>query len=272
MEKTDTIINVQNLKKYFPLPKKKFFQKERDIVKAVNEVSFEVNKGETFGIVGESGSGKSTVARLINLLIKPTDGEIYYKNKNILEFDQKEKENFRKQVQMVFQSPYGTLDPRRSIEYSLMEPFIIHGIGTKKERNQKISRLLDLVNLPQSSLNKFPHELSGGQLQRVNIARAIALDPEVVICDESVSALDVSVQAQILNLLNDLQKELNLTYIFISHDLNVVRYMCDRIAVMYSGKIVELDSAKKIYNNPQKDYTKLLLNATPINTPHERRA
>ncbi len=271
MSEKELMIRVNNLKKHFTLPKKTVFQKERDVVKAINEVSFDVNKGETFGIVGESGSGKSTIARLINLLIRPTDGEVYYKKQNILEFDSKEKAEFRKQVQMVFQSPYGTLDPRRSIGYSLEEPFTIHSIGTKAERNQRINHLLNLVTLPQSSLNKFPHELSGGQLQRVNIARAIALEPEVVICDESVSALDVSVQAQILNLLNDLQEELNLTYIFISHDLNVVRYMCDRIAVMNSGEMIELNTAEEIYNNPQKDYTKILLNATPINTPHERR-
>lgn len=272
MEEKEVMIRVNHLKKYFPLPKKTLFQKERDVVKAVDDVSFEVKKGETFGIVGESGSGKSTIARLVNLLTKPTGGEIYYKDQNILDFDKTEKEGFRKQVQMVFQSPYGTLDPRRSIEYSLREPFVIHGIGTNEERTDKINRLLELVNLPQSSLNKFPHELSGGQLQRVNIARAIALDPEVVICDESVSALDVSVQAQILNLLNDLQEELGLTYIFISHDLNVVRYMCDRIAVMYSGEVIEMNSSDSIYSNPQQDYTKNLLNATPLNTPHERRA
>lgn len=272
MIEKDVIIRVNQLKKHFPLPKKTLFQKEREYVKAVNDVSFEVERGETFGIVGESGSGKSTVARLANLLIRPTDGEVFYKEQNILNFNKKEKNEFRKQVQMVFQSPYGTLDPRRSIEYSLREPFVIHDIGTKVERDEKIRHLLELVNLPQSSLNKFPHELSGGQLQRVNIARAVALDPEVVICDESVSALDVSVQAQILNLLNDLQEELNLTYIFISHDLNVVRYMCNQIAVMHSGKIVEMNPADNIYTNPQEEYTKKLLSATPINSPHERRA
>lgn len=272
MGEKEAIIRVNNLKKYFPLPRKSILQRERELVKAVNDVSFEVKKGETFGIVGESGSGKSTVARLVNLLIRPTEGEVLYKNQNILNFTKKEKNNFRKQVQMVFQSPYGTLDPRRNIQYSLREPFVIHDIGTEEERDKKIRRLLDLVNLPQSSLNKYPHELSGGQLQRVNIARAVALDPEVVICDESVSALDVSVQAQILNLLNDLQKELDLTYVFISHDLNVVRYMCDQIAVMYMGQIVEMNSAQNIYTNPQEDYTKKLLTATPINSPHERRA
>lgn len=272
MQEQEVMIQVEQLKKYYPLPKENIFQKERDVVKAVNGVSFNVRKGETFGIVGESGSGKSTVARLVNLLIKPTEGAVYYKGQNIVDFDKKEKKEFRKEVQMVFQSPYGTLDPRRTIEYSLREPFIIHTVGTKESQDKKIRELLDLVNLPYTSLNKFPHELSGGQLQRVNIARAIALDPEVVICDESVSALDVSVQAQILNLLNDLQKELGLTYIFISHDLNVVRYMCDRIAVMYLGEIVELDTAEEIYDHPKKDYTKNLLNAIPINSPHERRA
>lgn len=272
MSEKEIVIQVDDLKKHYPLPKETIFQKERHVVKAVNGLSFEVRKGETFGIVGESGSGKSTVARLVNLLIKPTDGAVYYKGQNITEFNKKDKKEFRKEVQMVFQSPYGTLDPRRTIEYSLREPFIIHSVGTKESQDKKIRELIELVNLPQSSLNKFPHELSGGQLQRVNIARAIALDPEVVICDESVSALDVSVQAQILNLLNDLQKKLDLTYIFISHDLNVVRYMCDRIAVMYLGEIVELDTAEQIYDNPQKDYTKKLLNAIPINSPHERRA
>lgn len=272
MQEKESIIQVRDLKKYYPLPKETIFQREREVVKAVDGVSFDVQKGETFGIVGESGSGKSTVARLVNLLIKPTEGSVTYKGQDIVALDKKERKEFRKEVQMVFQSPYGTLDPRRTIEYSLREPFIIHDVGTKESQGKKIRELLDLVNLPHSSLNKFPHELSGGQLQRVNIARAISLEPEVVICDESVSALDVSVQAQILNLLNDLQEELDLTYIFISHDLNVVRYMCDRIAVMYHGEIVEMDTAEQIYANPQKDYTKKLLTAIPINSPHERRA
>ena len=268
--KQEKIIKVQNLKKYFPLPKEKLFQKEKQFAKAVDNVSFDVYKGETFGIVGESGSGKSTVARLINRLVKPTAGEIYYQNENILEFEKKDLKDFRRSIQMVFQSPYGTLDSRRTIEYSLREPFKIHQYENEKEIDQRINDLLELVELPQSVQQKYPHEFSGGQLQRINIARAISLQPEVVICDESVSALDVSIQAQILNLLNDLQKEYKLTYIFISHDLNVVRYMCDRIAVMNKGKIVEVGTADEIYEHSEDEYVQSLLRAIPIDNPHER--
>lgn len=268
--KQEKIISVQNVKKHYALPKRTPFQRQKEYIKAVDGVSFDVFKGQTLGIVGESGSGKSTIARLVNRLITPTEGEIYFRDLNIKDASPDELKSFRKSIQMVFQSPYGTLDPRKTIEYSLLEPFVIHNIGTKEKRKKRIDQLLELVNLSKSTLNKYPHEFSGGQLQRINIARAIALEPEVIICDESVSALDVSVQAQILNLLNDLQTELNLTYLFISHDLNVVRYMCDQIAVMNQGKIVELDAAEAVYTDPKEAYTQSLLKAIPISNPYER--
>lgn len=270
MEK-ETIISVRNLKKYYPLPKATPFQRDREYVKAVDDVSFDVYRGETMGIVGESGSGKSTIARLVNRLIKPTDGQVVFRDQDLTAASPQEMKQFRRAIQMVFQSPYGTLDPRKTIGYSLMEPYIIHGIGNREEQRENVRQLLDMVGLPASAVRKYPHEFSGGQLQRINIARAVSLKPDVIICDESVSALDVSVQAQILNLLNALQKELGLTYVFISHDLNVVRYMCDRIAVMHRGKIVELDTAEEVYTNPKAAYTKSLLRAIPISSPYERK-
>lgn len=269
MEK-EKMISVRNLKKYYPIPKTTPFQRKREYVKAVDDVSFDVYKGETLGIVGESGSGKSTIARLVNRLIAPTEGHIYFRDQDITTTAPAEMKAYRKVIQMVFQSPYGTLDPRKTIGYSLREPYQIHGIGTAKEQQENVGHLLEMVGLPASAANKYPHEFSGGQLQRINIARAVSLKPEVIICDESVSALDVSVQAQILNLLNKLQKELGLTYIFISHDLNVVRYMCDRIAVMHRGKIVEMGESEEVYTHPQAEYTKSLLRAIPINSPYER--
>lgn len=269
MERTK-IMSVKHAKKYYQMPNKNPFQRQKEYIKAVDDVSFDVYKGETLGIVGESGSGKSTIARLMNRLITPTDGEIYFHDLELSTASGGELKDYRKQVQMVFQSPYGTLDPRKTIEYSLLEPFVIHGVGSKEGRMERIDHLLDLVNLPRTSLNKYPHEFSGGQLQRINIARAITLEPEVLICDESVSALDVSVQAQILNLLNELQEELKLTYVFISHDLNVVRYMCDRIAVMNQGQIVELNTAEEVYTNPKESYTQTLLQAIPISSPYKR--
>ncbi|UJF15373.1 ATP-binding cassette domain-containing protein [Jeotgalibaca sp. MA1X17-3] len=266
----EKIISVRHLKKYYPIPKALPFQREREYVKAVDDISFDLYKGETLGIVGESGSGKSTIARLVNRLIKPTEGEIYFRDQEITTTSKEEMKGFRRAIQMVFQSPYGTLDPRKTIGYSLMEPYIIHQIGSREERLKNVHRLLEMVDLPASSANKYPHEFSGGQLQRINISRAVALQPEILICDESVSALDVSVQAQILNLLNQLQEEMGLSYLFISHDLNVVRYMCDRIIVMNQGKIIEMGPSKEVYNQPQTEYTKSLLQAIPISSPYER--
>ncbi|HLQ40574.1 MAG TPA: ATP-binding cassette domain-containing protein [Tetragenococcus sp.] len=266
------IIQVKNLKKYYPLGASLPFQKATEFNKSVDDISFVVEKGETFGIVGESGSGKSTTAKLIDRLIEPTAGEIYFHQQNITQLTgYKELQNLRKSIQIIFQSPYGTLDPRKNIGFSLEEPFVINQTANKKERKQKVKELLELVGLSGSSISKYPHEFSGGQLQRINIARAIALNPEVVICDESVSALDVSVQAQILNLLNELQEELGLTYLFISHDLNVVKYMCKRIAVMQDGKIVEQGDSQEIYQNPQNTYTKKLLSSIPIESPYKRK-
>lgn len=263
------ILEVTELKKYFDLPNKIPLMPSKQSVKAVDGVSFYVNEGETLGIVGESGCGKSTVARLISQIISPTEGEIRYKDKSINSVSKKELKNLRKSIQMIFQDPYATLNPRKKIGELIEEPLIVHNIGTKQERKSKVEELLEVVGINKRFYERFPHEFSGGQRQRINIARAIALNPDIVICDEPVSALDVSIQAQVLNLLKKLQTNLNLTYVFISHDLNVVRYICDRIAVMYLGKIVEIGTYEQIYNNPKHPYTKALLSSIPKENPHE---
>lgn len=269
VETNKIILEARGLKKYFEKPGKKLFSREKEVIKAVDDVSFDVRKGTTLGIVGESGSGKSTVARLVNRLITPTAGSVRFHDAEITAMSGEELRKLRRQIQMVFQSPFGTLDPRKSIGYSLREPFIIHTQTPAEEQKRKVQELLDLVGLPHWVVNKYPHEFSGGQLQRINIARAIALHPEIIICDESVSALDVSIQAQILNLLKDLQKELNLTYLFISHDLNVVRYFCDDVLVMHYGKVVEQGTSKEVYEHPREEYTKNLLASIPAESPYE---
>ena len=257
------ILEVKNLKKYF-YPSTFFGQAKEPSVKAVDDISFKVYPGETLGLVGESGSGKTTLSRTILLLEKPTSGEIIFNGVNISKLNKTEIRKLRKDIQIIFQDPYSSLNPRHSIAQIITDPMSVHGIGAnKKERLAIASSLLEKVGLTTNDLNKYPHEFSGGQRQRIGIARALALKPKFIICDESVSALDVSVQAQVLNLLNDLKEEFGFTYIFISHDLAVVKYMSDQLLVMQHGVMKELDDADLIYANPSTDYTKELINSIP---------
>jgi peptide/nickel transport system ATP-binding protein len=260
----EAILKVKHLKTYFPL-KKNWLGKTTSFVKAVDDVSFEVYKGETLGLVGESGCGKTTLGRTILRLAEATEGEIIYKGTDLLYLNNKELISFRKKMQIIFQDPYSSLNPRIPIGKAIMEPMNVHGIlDSKKQREEYVINLLEKVSLKADHFYRYPHEFSGGQRQRVCIARALALQPEFLICDESVSSLDVSVQAQVLNLLNDLKREFALTYIFISHDLSVVKFMCDRMIVMNkNGKIERMDEADAIYYDPQTEYTRSLIDAIP---------
>lgn len=257
------ILEVNNLSKYF-YSKPSLFGREKVSVRAVDDVSFKVFPGETMGLVGESGSGKTTLSRTVLLLEKPTAGEIFYRGKDIVKLSKEEIRKLRKEIQIIFQDPYSSLNPRMNIGEILTSPMQVHAIGkNQKERLEKAGELLEKVGLKNSDLGKYPHEFSGGQRQRIGIARALALNPKFIICDESVSALDVSVQAQVLNLLNDLKEEFGLTYIFISHDLAVVKYMSDQLLVMQHGEQKELGDADAIYANPKTDYTRELIEAIP---------
>jgi peptide/nickel transport system ATP-binding protein len=259
----EPVLTIKNLKTYFPI-KGGFFGGTTGQVKAVDNVSFDVYPGETLGLVGESGCGKTTIGRTIIRLEEPTSGEMLYKGKDIAKMNAKELRAFRKEVQIIFQDPYSSLNPRMTIGNAIMEPMQVHGIlANDDERKKRVEELLSRVNLDPSHFYRYPHEFSGGQRQRIGIARALAVNPKFIICDESVSALDVSVQAQVLNLLNELKQEFGLTYIFISHDLSVVKYMSDRMVVMQEGKIEEMGDADQICNNPGTDYTKKLIDAIP---------
>jgi ABC-type oligopeptide transport system ATPase subunit len=242
-----------------------FFVKKQRVIKALNNVSLSIKKGETLAIVGESGSGKSTLARCLLQLLSLDQGELFFKGKNLTSLDAEGKKYLKRHIQMVFQDPYASLNPRMKIAEILEEGLLIHDLGNKIVRDKKMRDMIKKVGLEVSDLNKYPHQFSGGQRQRIGIARALIVEPELVICDEPVSALDVSIQAQILLLLKDLQKELGLSYLFISHDLRVVRHMADNIAVMHQGKIVEQGSIKGIYEKPKAHYTRELLNAIPGN-------
>ncbi|EPI55348.1 ABC transporter, ATP-binding protein, partial [Gardnerella pickettii JCP7659] len=257
LEKSEHIITVDHLTREFKLPRKK------ELFKAVDDVSFSIKRGTTLAIVGESGSGKSTVANMVLRLLKPTSGTVTYEGKNIAELKGTDLLDFRRHVQPVFQNPYGSLDPMYSIYRSIEEPLRIHKIGSKKSRQNRVRELLDMVRMPASVMTRFPNELSGGQRQRIAIARAMALDPDVIVCDEAVSALDVLVQDQVLHLLNDLQAERGLSYLFITHDLAVVRQIADEVVVMQHGKLVEHATTDEVFDHPQKEYTRDLLDAIP---------
>lgn len=259
------LVKVDSLKKYFPL-KSGLIGKNKKIVKAVDNVSFSIIKGETFGLVGESGCGKSTTGKMLLHLLEPTSGKIFFKGEEITTKSGKELLTVRRNLQMIFQNPYGSFDPKMTLKTILEEPLKIHGIN-KSSREKRIKELLNYISFSSSYLDRYSGEFSGGQLQRIAIARSLALNPQFIVADEPVSALDVSIQAQILNLLIDLQKDLDLTYLFISHDLSVVQYVSDRVGVMYLGRMVELADCESLYNNPLHPYTKLLLSSVPIADP-----
>ncbi len=245
----------------------KHFETKRGLLHAANGVSFTIYQGETLGLVGESGCGKSTIGKLLASLLTPSDGKIYFDECNINEMNKKERKKLRRRIQMIFQDPYSSLNPRMTAEEIIAEPLWIHDVGAKPERPLRVAHLIDLVGLPRNALKRYPHEFSGGQRQRIGIARALALNPWLLICDEPVSALDVSIQAQILELLKNLQKELKLTYLFIAHDLSVVRYISDRIAVMYLGQIAEIAPTEQLFKAPSHPYTQALLSAVPVPDP-----
>ncbi len=263
---TETLLEVTNLKKYFPI-KGGVFSKTIGYVYAVDDVSFTVAKGETLGLVGESGCGKSTTGRSILRLIEPTDGKIYFEGQDVTALDKNAMRSLRREMQIIFQDPYASLNPRMTVGSIIGEPLAIHKIARGSEKTERVASLLQKVGLRAEDMRKYPHEFSGGQRQRIGIARAIALNPKLIVCDEPVSALDVSIQAQVINLLEDLQEEFGLSYLFIAHNLNVVEHISDRVAVMYLGQIVELASDTDLYHDPQHPYTEALLSAVPIPDP-----
>jgi oligopeptide/dipeptide ABC transporter ATP-binding protein len=257
-----TILEVENLKKYFPI-RRGFFQRVASRVRAVENVSFVIKNGRTLGLVGESGCGKTTVARLILKLLEADAGKIIFGGQDITDLTEAEMKPLRKEIQIIFQDPYGSLNPRMTIGQSIAEGLKIAGINKRSETQQRLEELLKMVGMSPAAIDRFPHEFSGGQRQRIGIARALSVEPALIICDEPVSALDVSIQAQIINLLKDLQDQLSLSYLFISHDLNVVGYLCDMVAVMYKGHIMEYAPADELFDHPVHPYTHLLLSAIP---------
>ncbi|WP_018130871.1 ABC transporter ATP-binding protein [Effusibacillus pohliae] len=264
------LLEVKGLKKYFPI-RTGILRKTKGYVKAVDDVSFVVHEGETLGIVGESGCGKSTTGRTILRLTEPTGGDVIFQGQNLSALKGKELRKIRRDMQIVFQDPYASLNPRMTIGSILEEPLKIHGMAAGRERKRRVQELLEIVGLTEYHYNRYPHEFSGGQRQRIGIARALITKPKLIIADEPVSALDVSIQSQILNLLKDLQEQFKLTYLFISHDLSVVRHISDRVGVMYLGRLVELAPKHELYENPQHPYTQALLSAVPHPNPRETR-
>jgi ABC-type oligopeptide transport system ATPase subunit len=271
----EPLLVVKNLKKYFPIKKGVLIDRTVDYVKAVDDVSFEVRSGQTLGLVGESGSGKTTTGFCVLQLLKPTSGSVSFDGQELTTMKKGALRQMRREMQIVFQDPYASLNPRMTVGDIVAEPLVIHDIGNRRYRRRSAEQLLEVVGFNPDFINRYPHEFSGGQRQRIGIARALALNPRLIVCDEPVSALDVSIQAQILNLLKDLQNEFGLAYLFIAHDLAVVRTMSDRIAVMNRGEIVEEGPAEEVYSNPKDPYSQALLAAVPIPDPHrmfERRA
>ncbi|MBN1425810.1 dipeptide ABC transporter ATP-binding protein [Candidatus Fermentibacteria bacterium] len=265
------MLKVEDLTKHFPVGQGLITSRFGKTVKAVDGVSFEVNEGDTLGLVGESGCGKSTTGRCINKLLEATAGQIHYGDVNVRTLRGKQLKAYRRDVQFIFQDPYASLNPRMTFGEIMAEPLVIHSIGTRKEREGRCKEMLERVGLNPEHIHRYPHEFSGGQRQRVGIARALMLRPKMIICDEPVSALDVSIQAQIINLLEELQDEFKLTYLFIAHDLAVIRHICDNVAVMYLGKIVERGGWRDVYNSPHHPYTQSLLSAAPVPDPERQR-
>ncbi|MGF7045867.1 peptide/nickel transport system ATP-binding protein/oligopeptide transport system ATP-binding protein [Paenibacillus sp. DS2015] len=263
------LVRIERLKTYYPI-KKGIFSRTVGHVKAVDDITLNIYEGETLGLIGESGCGKSTIGRSIVRLENPSEGSIFFQNEDITPYSNQQLKPIRKQMQMIFQDPYSSLNPRKKINEILSEPFIVHKLVESRKVQHNVDQLLDAVGLPRSYKNRYPHEFSGGQRQRIGIARAISLRPKFIVCDEPVSALDVSIQAQILNLLKDLQKELNLTYLFIAHGVGAVKYISTRVAVMYLGKIVEVADQATLFNHPKHPYTQILLNASPVPDPKLR--
>jgi oligopeptide transport system ATP-binding protein len=267
MSTNGNLLEVEDLTKHFPVRSGLLVEHTVGHVKAVDGVSFEIREGETLGLVGESGSGKSTTGYCILQLLKPTSGSVRFQGVELTELGREEMRKMRREMQIVFQDPYSSLDPRMTVGDIVAEPVQVHGIGSRRTRRETVRQLLDVVGFNPNFTNRYPHEFSGGQRQRIGIARALALNPKLIVCDEPVSALDVSIQAQILNLLKDLQRDFGLTYLFIAHDLAVVRTMSDRIAVMNRGKLVEIGPAEEVYMTPRDEYTKALLAAVPVPDP-----
>lgn len=269
VEKREPLITVDGLKTYYPI-KKGILSRTVGHVKAVDGVSFSIFEGETLGLVGESGCGKSTIGRSIVRLENPTEGKIIFQGDDITGLSNKQMSDYRSNLQIIFQDPFSSLNPRKRIKDIIAEPLKVHQIVQQKDIQKRVDELLDMVGLPKHYKNRYPHEFSGGQRQRIGIARALSLNPKLIVCDEPVSALDVSIQAQVLNLLSDLQKELNLTYLFIAHGLGAVKYISDRIAVMYLGKVVEIAKTEDIFKDPKHPYSLALLNAYPVPNPNLR--
>ena len=266
-QENNTLVRIDNLTKHFPINRGIIVQRQVGAVQAVDRISFDIKEGETLGLVGESGCGKSTTGRTILQLHMPTSGKVYYRGKDLTTARPDEMRAMRRNMQIIFQDPYASLNPRMTVGNIISEPLEVHRIGTAKERNERVQELLRVVGLNPYFVNRYPHEFSGGQRQRIGVARALALEPEFIVCDEPISALDVSIQAQVVNLLEELQDKLNLTYLFIAHDLSMVRHISDRTAVMYLGKLVELAERGELYSNPLHPYTQALLSAVPIPDP-----
>ena len=267
MSENGTLIKVDKLTKHFPITRGIFVQREVGAIQAVDGVTFEIRKGETLGLVGESGCGKSTTGRTILQLYRPTAGKVYYGDEDLTELKGEALRRMRRNMQMIFQDPYASLNPRLTVGNIVSEPLEVHNIGNARERRERVQELLRLVGLSPHMINRYPHEFSGGQRQRIGVARALALQPEFIVCDEPISALDVSIQAQVVNLLEELQATFGLTYLFIAHDLSMVRHISDRTAVMYLGKVVELATRNELYTHPLHPYTQALLSAVPIPDP-----